>query len=149
MSTLVVSQQPSPGGWEMPEVKPLDEAVWQAWVLKGFVEEKRTNAAMIQTAKWVSIAVLVVAAALWAEMAPFEIVTRFVVAIGAVAVMSQAFARRQYAVAVLFAAIVVLYNPLAPIFTFSGDWQRGLVAASAVPFAASLLWGRVRTGHHA
>src|SRR5579884_2690474 len=108
MSTSEVLQQPSQGGWEMPEVKPLDEAVWQAWVLKGVAEEKQTNATMVEAAKWVSIAVLVLAAALWSQMTPFEIVARFLVAVGAVVVMSQAFALRQYAIAVLFAAIVVL-----------------------------------------
>jgi len=43
-----------------------------------------------------------------------------------------------YASAAVFAAVALLYNPVAPVFSFSGDWPRALVLASALPFVASL-----------
>jgi hypothetical protein len=55
-------------------------------------------------------------------------------------VMLQAFSARHYAGAVVFGALALLYNPVAPAFGFAGDWQRVAVAASAIPFIASLAW---------
>jgi hypothetical protein len=52
--------------------------------------------------------------------------------------MFEAFNKRQYALGAVFAGLVLLYNPVAPVFDFSGNWQRVLVILSAVPFAASL-----------
>jgi hypothetical protein len=47
------------------EAKPLDEAVWQAWGLKGVAEDKRSNAAWIKRLKWFALAALLVAMGLW------------------------------------------------------------------------------------
>ena len=90
--------------------------------------------------KWASIAGLLGAAGLWSHLAPFEVVVRFVVTASALVVMFQAFQTRHYAVAAMFGALALLYNPVGPAFSFSGDWQRAVVAASAVPFVASLVW---------
>jgi hypothetical protein len=70
--------------------------------------------------------------------APYGVVVRFVVAAGAIAAMFRAVHLRRYAFAVVFAGLAVLYNPLAAVFSFSGDWPRAFVAASAFPFAVSL-----------
>jgi len=40
--------------------------------------------------------------------------------------------------------LVVLFNPIAPVFDFSGDWQRALLVASAAPFVASLAWRNLK-----
>jgi low affinity Fe/Cu permease len=40
----------------------------------------------------------------------------------------------------VFAALALLYNPVAPVFSFSGTWQRALVVATAIPFVTSLAW---------
>jgi hypothetical protein len=45
---------------------------------------------------------------------------------------------QHYAFAALFGALALLYTPVAPLFSFSGDWQRLIVLASAGPFLASL-----------
>ena len=66
-------------------------------------------------------------------------------------VMFQALQARYYAVAAVFAALALFYNPVVPAFSFSGNWQRAVVVASAVPFIASLAWGNARnarTQHH-
>jgi len=52
--------------------------------------------------------------------------------------MFQAFQARHYAVAAVFGALALLYNPVVPVFSFSGDWSRAMVAASAIPFVATL-----------
>lgn len=69
---------------------------------------------------------------------PYEVVIRFVVAGGSIVLMLQALDTRHHAFAALFGALALLYNPVAPLFSFSGDWQRLVVLASAVPFLASL-----------
>ena len=130
--------------WSLPGATQLDEAVWQAWVAKGRAQDRRSSAARIKAVKWASIAGLLGAAGLWSHLAPFEVVVRFVVTASALVVMFQAFQTRHYAVAAVFGAIALLYNPVAPVFDFSGDWQRAVVVASAVPFVASLVWGNAR-----
>jgi hypothetical protein len=124
--------------WELPLSKPLDEAVWQAWVEKGRAQERRSSAARVKAVKWVSLAGLLAVAGLWSHLAPYDVVVRFIVAAGAIVVMLHAIHRGHYAFAAVFAPLALLYNPLAPVFSFSGDWQRALVVASAAPFVASL-----------
>lgn len=98
--------------------------------------------------KWVSIAALLAAAGLWFYLAPYDVVVRFIVAGGAIFLTFHAFHARHYAFAAVFGALALLYNPVAPVFSFAGDWQRALVVASAVPFVASLAWGNVRQAHN-
>jgi hypothetical protein len=129
----------SQSAWAPPAARPLDEAVWQAWVAKGRAQDRRSGAARIKAVKWDSIAGLLAAAGLWSHLGPFEVVVRFLVTASAMVVMFQAFQARYYAVAAVFGALALLYNPVAPAFSFSGDWQRAVVA-SAVTFVASLAW---------
>jgi hypothetical protein len=90
--------------------------------------------------KWASIAALLVAAALWSQVAPFEVVVRFLVTGSAIVLAFEAFEKKYYAVSVGFGVLALCYNPLAPAFSFSGDWQRIVVGASALPFIASFIW---------
>jgi hypothetical protein len=138
MCTLIGPHESGPG-WS-PPAKPLDEAVWDAWVMRGRAHDRRSSDARVKAAKWVSIAGLLAAAGMWSRLTVFEVVVRFIVAAGAIAVMLQALHARQYAVSALFGVLGLLFNPIAPIFNFSGDWQRALVIISAAPFAASLAW---------
>jgi len=134
--------------WELPVSTPLDEVAWRAWGAKGRAQDRRDSATRMKAVKWVSIAALLVAAGLWSQLTPYEVVVRFIVAAGAIFVMFQAFQARNYAVAAVFAALALLYNPVAPVFSFSGDWQRVLVVGSAVPFVVSLTWRKVRLAHN-
>lgn len=147
MSTLVGLQEPR-SGRERSGAKPLDEAVWQAWIAKGRAQDRRSSAARMKAVKWVSIAGLLAAAGLWSQLTPYEVVVRFIVAAGAIIVMFQAFEARRYAFAAVFGALALVYNPVAPVFSFSGDWQRALVVTSAVPFVASLAWRNVRLAYN-
>ena len=126
--------------WSLPAARPLDEAVWQAWVARGRAQQRRSGATRIRAVKWASIAVLLGTAGLWSNFAPFEVLVRFLVTASALVLMFQAFQTRYYAVAATFGALALLFNPVAPLFEFSGGWQRAVVVASAVPFVASLVW---------
>jgi hypothetical protein len=130
--------------WAPPAARPLDEAVWQAWAARGRARDRRSSAARISAVKCASIAVLLGAAGLWSHLAPFEVAVRFLVTASATVVLFQALRARQYAVSAMFGALAVFYNPVAPVFSFSDDWQRAVVAASAVPFVLSLPWGDKR-----
>jgi hypothetical protein len=135
-----VESEGSKSAWVPPAARPLDEAVWQAWVAKGRSHDRRSSAARIKAVKWASIAGLLAAAGLGSHLAPFEVVVRFLVAASAMVVMFQALQGRYYAVAAVFGALAVFYNPVVAAFTFSGDWQRAVVVASAVPFMVLLAW---------
>jgi uncharacterized membrane protein YoaK (UPF0700 family) len=139
MPALVESEELQ-NAWVPPAARPLDEAVWQAWVAKGRAQDRRSSAARIKAVKWASIVGLLAAAGLWSHFAPFEVVVRFLVTASAMVVMFQSFQTRHYAVAAVFGALALFYNPVAPAFSFSGDWQRAVVVASAVPFFVSLVW---------
>ena len=131
-----------------PPSTPLDETAWQAWVVKGRAQDRRDGAARQKAVKWLSITALVVVAALWSRLAPYDVVVRFILAAGAFAVMFHALHTRHYAFAAVFGALALLYNPAAPVFSFTGDWQRAVVLASTVPFVASLGWRTARKEHN-
>ena len=133
---------------ELPLSTPLDEAVWQAWVEKGRAQERRNGAARIEAVKWVSVAGLLVVAGLGSHLASYDSVIRFLVAASAIVLMFHAIHAGHYAFAAVFASLAVLYNPVAPVFSLSGQWQRGAVVATALPFAASLAWRNLRMAHH-
>jgi|SRR5579871_22163 len=126
--------------WEAPAVKPLDEAIWQAWKAKGRARDRQARETRIKALKWGSIVALLVVAGLWSQLASYEIVIRCVLAAAAVGIMLETFNKRQYALGAIFGGLALLYNPVAPVFSFSGNWQRALVVASAIPFVTSLAW---------
>lgn len=133
-----VAVKESTTAWESPPVKPLDEAVWQAWKAKGRAQDRQGRETRIKALKWGSIAALLAVAGVWSQVPSYDIVIRCLLAAGAVGVMFEAFNKRQYALGAVFAGLVLLYNPVAPVFNFSGNWQRALVFASAIPFVISL-----------
>ena len=134
---------------ETPPSNRLDEAVWQAWLGKGRARDRRNSTARMVAVKWVSLAGLVVVAAVWSYLGPYGVAARFVVAAGAIAVMFHAIHDGRYALAAVFAVVVLLYNPVVPVFSFSGGWPRALVLASAVPFVALLTAPIVRKERNA
>ena len=133
--------------WEALPVKPLDEAVWQAWKAKGRARDRQGRETRIKALKWGSIIALLAVAGLSSQLAPYDVVIRCVLAAVSVSMMFEAFTRRQYASAAVFAGLALLYNPGAPVFSFSGAWQRAVVVASAVPFVTSLAWRDLKEAH--
>jgi hypothetical protein len=147
MSILLEPQEASVV-WEPPPTKPLDEVVWQAWLKRGRAQDRRDSAARLKAVTWVSIAALLLAAAgLWSHPGPYDVAVRFIVVAGALVVMFGAFHAKNYPMAALFGALAVLYNTVAPLFGFSGGWQSAILAASAIPFIASVASRGVRTAH--
>jgi hypothetical protein len=146
MSKAVVVKKSTPA-WESPPVKPLDEAVWQAWKAKGRARDRNGRETRIKALKWGSIAALLAVAALWSQLTSYEILIRCALAAAASAMMFEAFNKRQYALGSVFAGLALIYNPAAPVFSFSGNWQRALVVASAIPFATSLAWRDLKAAH--
>ena len=147
MSTSAELPGPRPA-WAPPNAKPLDQAVWQAWVEKGRARDQQSSDARIKAVKWVSIAGLLAAELLGSHLGELDVLVRSIVTGGAMVVLVQALHARRYACAALFGALALLYNPVAPVFSFSGGWQLAVVVASAAPFAASLGWNKVRKAHH-
>jgi len=143
MSKAVAVKQ-STTAWESPPVKPLDEAVWQAWKAKGLAQDRKDRETRIKALKWVSIVMLLAVVGLWSQLTSYDIVIRCALAAAAVGMMFEAFNNRQYALGAVFASLALLYNPVAPVFSFSGNWQRALVVASAIPFVASLALGDLK-----
>jgi len=134
--------------WALPPTQPFNETAWQVWVAKGRAHDRRGSAARGKLVRWIPIAALAVTVALWSQAAPYETLVRFLVAAGAMVVMFQSFHDRHYAVAALFAAMALLYNPVVPVFSFSGGGWCALVISSIVPFAASLAWHDSRRKHN-
>lgn len=128
--------------------KPLDEAVWRAWLKKNLQEERQRAAARIKAVKWACIGVLMVAAVVSSYVfspyvSMYRAVVRLAIGLGAIVIMFESLRARQYAFTALFAAIVLLFNPLLPLFALSGN---GLILfASVLPFVASLVWMKDRT----
>jgi hypothetical protein len=138
-----VAVKESTTAWE----SPLDEAVWQAWKAKGRAQDRQGRETRIRALKWGSIVALLAVAGLWSQLAPYDVVIRCVLVAVAVGMMFEAFNRRQYALAAVFAGLALLYNPVAPVFSFSGNWRRAVVVASAVPFVTSLAWRDLKEAH--
>ena len=146
MSDAVGTKGPSTT-WETPAAKLIDDGVWQAWVAKGRARDRQSRETRIKALKWSSIVGLLGVAGLWSQLTSYDLVIRCVVAAAGLGMMFDAFSRRQYALVAAFAALAVLYNPVAPVFSFSGNWQRALVVASAIPFVTSLAWRDLKAAH--
>jgi hypothetical protein len=127
----------------LPISRPLDDPEWQAWAVE-CPPKRRAGSVVVKAVKWASILGLFALAGLWSRFTPFEVVARFIVDAGAILVMAEALLARHYAIAAVSGALVLLFNPLAPVFGLSGDWQRAALVAGATPFLVSLFWRDIR-----
>lgn len=123
--------------WEPVPSQSLNERGWQAWLMKGRLRERRSRAARVNLMKVGAIAALLVAAGAWSQIAPWDVLVRFIVTAGALTAVAEQVRVRNYALAGLFGMLAIFYNPVAPALLFSGDLQRALVLSSVVPFLVS------------
>jgi uncharacterized protein DUF6804 len=128
--------------------KPLDQTVWRAWLEKNRQQESQRAFARIKAVKWACIGVLLVTVVMssWVltpSVSAYEAMVRFAMGLGAIILLLESLRARQYALAVLFAALVLLFNPFLPTFALAGNGA--LLLASALPFVASLVWIKERT----
>lgn len=119
---------------------PLKGMSWSEWLARGRADEARGAERRLKVVKWASIALFAGVAVLWQMIGPNERVLMFIIALGAFALMLSSFRAHLYVLALLFGGAVLLYNPLFPMFSLSGGWQRLLVVVSIVPFLISLIW---------
>lgn len=126
----------------VPDVpwRPLDEEVWRRWQAKNRLHDERSAARFTKVVKGACMATLLVAAALPLYIAPYQNALRFIIAAGAAMVTLQALQARRYAVAALFAATGLLYNPVIPTFRLDGKWQVLIILLTVVLFGISLTW---------
>jgi hypothetical protein len=128
--------------------KPLNETVWRAWLNKNLLEERQRAAARIKAVKWACIGVLMATAVVSSYVftpyiSAYQTVVRVAIGLGAIILLFESLRARQYAFTAVFAAIVLLFNPVLPIFALSGNWP--IFLASLLPFVASLVWMKERT----
>lgn len=128
-----------------PAFAEVKESVWQAWVAKARAEDRRGADARVRLTRWLAIAAVLAAGAFWSNLAPYEVVVRFIVSFAAIVALGRTIRSKNYPAAVLFAALAVLYNPIFPVFAFAGIWARILVIATALPFLATLRSDRARS----
>jgi hypothetical protein len=131
---------PEPTDIFAPAPTQTDDAIWNAWVAKGRAREHRNTARRVQAVKFAATAVLLVLASFWVDLAQYAVVIRFGVAISAVVLAFAQFHAKRYAISALFGVLALVYNPLAPVFDFAGEWQRILVVASSLCFIGSMFW---------
>jgi hypothetical protein len=127
--------------------KPLDETVWRAWLTKNLLEERQRAVARIKAVKWACIGVLMATAVvssyvLTPYVSTYQTAVRVAIGLGAIILLFESLRARRYTFTALFAAIVLLFNPVFPIFALSGNWL--ILLASILPFVASLVWLKER-----
>jgi hypothetical protein len=127
---------------------PLNEALWHSWVEKGRAQDRRDTAVRMRAVTWISVAGLLAMAGFWSRLSQYEVMVKCIVTAGAMVAMFHAIHARRYGFAGVFGALALLYNPVVPVFHFSGDWLRLVAVASAAPFVASLALRNERTEHH-
>ena len=109
--------------------------------------DARSSAARLTGVTWAGIVGLFAVMGLWADPTPYDGVLRFIVCGSAFILMLRAIHTRHYALPAAFGSLALLYNSVAPIFSFSGGWERAVVVASFAPFVISLASTNVRREH--
>ena len=115
----------------------LSETRWQAWLAKGRATDSRRRVERNAAIRYAAVAVLLITAGVWSNLAGSDVFIRFAVTTAALFTATQAFRDSKYATAGAFVLIALLYNPVVPAFFFAGDWQRAFVIASALLFMTS------------
>ena len=142
-----VAVKKSTPAWESPTVKPLDEAVWQAWKARGRAQDRKGRETRMNALKCGSIVALLALATFWSRLTAYDILIRCGLTAAAVGMMFETFNKRQYELGTVFAGLAFIYNPIAPVFSFSGDWQRAVIIASTIPFITSLVRRDLKEAH--
>lgn len=117
---------------------------WQAWLERNRLQDAQGLDLRTRLTKYAAVAVLFLTILLWSYAGGYDLLVRFAVCAGAVRVAFLAAAARRYTWATLFVGMAILYNPVLPVFPFSGRLYLVIVIASIAPFAASLVVPRPR-----
>jgi hypothetical protein len=125
--------------------RPLDEAVWRAWLKKNLLEERSRAVVRTKAVNWVCILALLAAVVMPSHVSTlyvfaYEAAVRIIIGVGAILMMFNSIRTREYGSIALFGALVLLFNPLVPAFRLWGNGP--ILLASILPFVATLLWMR-------
>jgi len=94
--------------------------------------------------KLVSIAALFLAAMFRRSAVDYALLLSVVIFMGAIVVLQQAVRERQYPWVAAFAAVALLFNPIAPVFRAAGSSFPLIVLGCSVLFVVSVLTLRTR-----
>ena len=133
--------------WLTAGMPPLSEARWQAWLAKGRERDHRKVGERSKAIRYIVVTVLLLAAGIGSIFEPYGMIIRFIVAAGALFFMLQAFGSAHYAVGAVFGIVAAVYNPVVPAFSFTADWQRGLVLGTALLMMVSSSWPSAKLVH--
>jgi hypothetical protein len=144
-STMLLSEQKSE---TTQSPKALDEAVWNAWLDKNSARDRRNHAFHMEAVRWGCIGVLLLAAGLsFQHVFVFPVVVikviQFALTLGAIAFAWQTISSRRYVLALAFATVAVLFEPLLP-----SSWlfqNSPVLLLSTLPFIVVAYWGERET----
>jgi hypothetical protein len=92
-----------------------------------------------QITKWCSIAVLLLTLLFWASAANYQLELNLIICFTGVIVLVQAYQAKKYRWAAGFLAVVLLFNPLIPVFQLAGAVGLSIVILSTGLFATALV----------
>ena len=111
---------------------------WKVWQPRNRLRVLQGLNLRVRLTKCAAGAVLLLTVLLWSNAGQYDRLVRFAVCAGAVRLAALAAAARRYVWETLFVGMMLLYNPVFPVFPFSGRLYLDLVAASVAPFAVPL-----------
>ena len=99
MSKTIHSQEPQDSQGQSS--KPLDEAVWRAWLQKNLLQERRRAVARLKAVNWACIGVLTVAVVAssyvsTSYVSTYQAVMRVAIGLGGTVMMFESLRTRQY-----------------------------------------------------
>jgi hypothetical protein len=121
---------------QSPSQKTPNETMWRLVGTESSAGKTACSRAPIKAVKWACVGVLMlsVVASLYIftpYVSAYQAVVRFAIGLSAIAIIFESLRARQYAVAALFAAVVLLFNPVIPTFALAGNWV--ILFAGALP----------------
>lgn len=125
---------------------PLDQRAWNSWVHRGQTAERRRAGVWRKAVKLGCGLLLLLCSAWWPIGEPSAAAVRFLVSGGALVIALRAYREGHTLAPLFFAGMVILFNPVIPLFPLAGEWSRSMMIGSSIPFFAALGWrnGSVR-----
>jgi hypothetical protein len=124
-----------------------DEIVWRAWRKRNRLEEHDRQLARVTAVKALFVAVLLLTIVFWSSAADYASAIRLALTVAATFAAMQAFKLRSYALAMIFGAMAVIYNPVFPVFLLTGSTAFAIVAMTAVAVGASMMYSSIRAAN--
>lgn len=121
-------------------VKELDQKAWRAWDQKKRNADAEATNLRLMMVGWCCIALLLGTVPLERYAMRFDLELKAMITAGAALLAYEAMRTGRYAFTALFVGIVLLYNPVVPAFVLAGGRHYVIALATAIPFAASLIW---------